>query len=615
MPAAGESHILLGDPELLRPTAKGKVPPNTGLTEIKKVKADLATAYQAAETRRLAALQDERFEAVALMRGVMLRTIATMRPGSVRIALCDPNMGADFRDFSPMGNIDGQGHGLYTVDGTLHRHLTRLVNFIASVDSELQGASSVRELAAANAMSRPFVLAVILGAGQRMTEETADLMRTVVNDGPAHGVTLLTHGLNLSSRVSPVHRIRHVVKGGRRDGRLASAAAGNIAFWPDPSAPQNLVGATVHTIVNTERARRNTQNLLPAGDAAATEEAPSAPSPAPAAANTEPAELPGVVYNRAVTRAVREAITVTNAVSTFRAQFPLLEPGVSGAFNHSYGAYLQYIDTVAADRAQLRGDLGHSRNVDILQRLQTCAAADLVSDSPGDPITKARRLRSAAENALLLEQNMAGLIQTVAITAVHGREHLPEEVREWASQGLQEDPPAYAFQLVADRATGNDRHVGDAGGHTPQALRATLTHIERTYGVQLHDGAYITNQPMLEALIECEVARLYGADQPQVPNEVLDLIVRRSHRRLEAVSRDDLPPFAHQFYDVVMARLEVIGRIDNFGEKASKLGHGALALGSALIKKATSGGDGGDETNGTKKAAGDPEGPTGGQPT
>jgi hypothetical protein len=153
---------------------------------------------------------------------------------------------------------------------------------------------------------------------------------------------------------------------------------------------------------------------------------------------------------------------------------------------------------------------------------------------------------------------------------------------------LHEDPPAYAFQLVADHATHSTLVPGSETGHENAALYATVTHLEDTYGVRLRaENGEVANQHLLEALIECEVIRLYAASDPAVPEPTLDAVVRRSHRRLERVPRGDLPEGAQRFYDACMDRLKIIGRIDNWRETATVAAATAL---QATVRGLSAGG-------------------------
>jgi len=617
IPAAGESHVLFGAPSLAKTTLKGEVPYGVDPLTVPAIKREIEAEHRQAELGRLQLLAAERGAAIAAMRGVMLRTLAAMRPGALQLRVYSPDNGADFRSFSALGGPESGN--IYQLETRIHPYLVRLANRIHFMHSEgLRGADSLREYAQASRsgqLPRPFVLATMIGSGESLPSADARLLHLILTEGPDCGITLLAHGFDISDGTPHTHRVAPPANAPAGDLRVTTSAAANIPFWID-GPPNRALTTTVAGIVADAQAERQARqpNHSPRTDRPNLRLVGGTEAGQASNRGLANAPLPGEQYRTAIGDGMAALRLARQEVARYRRAFPLIEAEHANTLVKSDQNYLQYVADVAADPSTLGRDLSQRhRPEDQLERLQTWAALQLVRSSPGNKWNHVRQAWHNTSGTQLLAAAMPNLIQVVSITAHHGQELLPYSMRDWAAQSLPEDPPAYIFQLVADHGTRRTL-PGAETGYEEGALRATILHLESTYGAQLHSLNGRIDSRLLQALVECEIIRLYRADQPESPDAVRDLVVRRSHRRLEAINRDELPSSARPFYDACMDRLKIIGRIDTLSETTR---HTAGAVASVALRTAIEGlkavgfaqlglqppeNEKGDATDGTAKA-------------
>jgi hypothetical protein len=193
------------------------------------------------------------------------------------------------------------------------------------------------------------------------------------------------------------------------------------------------------------------------------------------------------------------------------------------------------------------------------------------------------------------ENAVPPLIDLVRTTRGHGTERIPEEARDYLMQYLPDQPPAYVFQLVSDLAvTAGSRLLGRP--HAREAEQAVAAHLQAAYGQNLYSTEGQPNRPLLRALAECELLRLY--DFPNATPELQVLLAQHAHERLAGVRREDLPLRAQPMYDRCTRFLEQQGGPVPSAATRAVRGLGSLiSSGTAAARQLTSSRKDTDTTN------------------
>jgi hypothetical protein len=560
VPVLGEGHLVVGNPSLLIPVRPKEV---SGLPIGELKEAGRQAELHAAEQNRvrLRALQSERLVAAAISRNLMTRTFATMPSGTVRATVYDPaGWGKEFREFAPLAQ-----HGLYDIVGSsgLPKLLAELEADILQMNgSDLGGYANFRELAAAGGpLPRPWRLVTLLGYRDVLKAEDQRRLNAIMRQGVDCGVSFIVHGFQTKEQPS-THRVRLST-----DGRnAATTSVGKLTIVLDQPAP---------TRVAQRVARAAAQPATP-WDSAATRIRPVFASDG---------SLPGAHYRSEIASRQYAERYATETMRTFRETFPLLTPTFLNEFAPSLGTYLAFADRAAEDPAFARQSARSAfENGSAIEQLEAWAMLQLLRSTPGNTRAHVTQIGRGGTASHIIGIRTRQLIQNVAITAHHGQEMLPELVRPYIGQYLHEDPPGYAFQLVAGIAT-----RGSIGSRpeTPRALESVAYHLEQTYSCVLRDqSGQVANQPLTECLIECEMLRLYGFETASDPLRVL--LAQRAHRRLQRVDREEVPVTALPYYNDCLTYFteKMGGPIPTISEKAMRaIGGAASGLASTVAAR------------------------------
>ncbi len=181
----------------------------------------------------------------AVVAGLLLRTLGTTAPGTVRLTGYDPeNLGGGLAGFAPLAPA---GVLAFVGPGGLAKLLDELVDHVRRINETVLAGehSSLRDLAAATGRRpEPWRVAVLLG-GERsgeLSRHEQDQLDRLLRTGAACGVHLMIHGL----RVPAGPGVQIVDAAAGVQARLSRA--GDLPVALDPGPPPALVTATCRQI-------------------------------------------------------------------------------------------------------------------------------------------------------------------------------------------------------------------------------------------------------------------------------------------------------------------------------------------------------------------------------
>ncbi len=559
-PLLGEAHVSIGDTALLERTRPRVMPPRLPVSQVKQWQRDANRWYAATEQGRLEALEAERTIAVGAARGLIARSVASLAPGTVDVTIYDPRgRGEGFRDLAAMGQA-----GQSQIVGDIERLLRGLERHIVAMNGELlDGYPTMRsQVSHTGRPGRRWQLVVLFGHNERLSPEGQGRLQTIIEQGVACGISLVTHGLE----VEPAPRINQLSV--QRDLTARASGSGPEWFTLDPPPPSAVLQSAAQAAVPTGPTRLRMPRVREVSEGLAVATTPGRRL------------LPGAHYRRIMAARAARAADVARTAQQFEAAHPFLSPDYLRAFEDSALPYLEFARAAAHDPAEARrlaASPPHGNDEQMLvSRLQAAAMLDLLTDTPGHT-----RERFTQINHGRLGDFLPKLADIVRTTPLHGIGLLPKDMQAYIGAHLPTDVPAYVFQLVA----GLGNH---AGGRLPrpgatEARDATLFHLEKTYDVPLRGGedtaTDLANRALADCLIECELLRLY--DFANAPPELQALLAQRAQRRLLAVPDAVVPTFAQQFRGQCLQFLEARGgpvlsrtarTVQAVGGLASKLG-------------------------------------------
>ncbi|MCC6176027.1 MAG: hypothetical protein IT305_12040 [Chloroflexi bacterium] len=130
--------------------------------------------------------------AVAAIQSILLRLVATVPRGDLRLILIDPlGQGQNVADFLPLADVGiGLGEGrAWTEPHQIEQRLTDLVNVVESAaDTAAPHPARSRPAARVHTMSEPCRILVVLDFPTNFGGNTARLLATLIQKGPARGI-------------------------------------------------------------------------------------------------------------------------------------------------------------------------------------------------------------------------------------------------------------------------------------------------------------------------------------------------------------------------------------------------------------------------------------------
>jgi hypothetical protein len=579
-----ERHLVVGNAALLIPSRIRQVR-SKEVALVKTLEAEAEQEYQEREAERRRRLEAERAVAVSVSKNLITRSIASMPPGSVDLTVIDSrDRGQAFRGFAPMGQVDR-----FRVAKTEQRSelLRSLDDQIVAMNSgALGGHRTLRSQIRSNGTgSHPWRIVVLLGHNEFLNLDDSDRLRNIMQQGPAAGISMIIHGFSVPD-MPYVNRL-----GWAEDGQVRTTITRGWNFQLDPTAPEGVIRQTALNAMRKPKAppRRSVPAVPPAGLAV------------PGSANRVP--LPGANYQAILANHGQARRVATETMRRLQRLFPLFTGDTLTGLNASSERYVAFANLAARSPALARNRLAHPAaegGVPELNSLEGWAMLDLLARTPGHTRDWFTQLsRGTITTGAGPESKIPLLLDAVQVTQRHGRQLIPEQARGYVLQYLGDEPPAYAFHLVADLgATVNNRVAVKPSAN--EARDASIFHLEQTYGVRLRDSKGAVNGRVLDALTECEILRLY--DFPNATIELRVLLAQRAHERLEAVAMDELPEDARKVYvecraflaergGPILSQTQRAGRAA--GGLASRAATGALSWAKERRKK----GDGEPETD------------------
>jgi hypothetical protein len=563
-PLLGESHIVVGDPALLRHTPMPK-PTTSQVTEVKERAKIASEEYLRRERLRRSQLGQEHDIAVQLTQNVVTRTVATMAPGSVETIVYDPrDRGLAFRALGQLG----QNNALRIVppDG-LHKLLKILDSEITAMNSGLLGGyGSLRAQVRYTGQGvRPWRVVALLAHNEALDPQGNERLQTIIRQGAACGISLIVHGLHVEDGVH-VNAIRRT-----KSGHLVSSNTGPLRITPDKPAPEAIMRHAAYRATQPPPAVR-----------------PEAPRELPENLAVRDSQgrtfMAGYSYQRLIEHRSDTGRSVGRVMGEFEQAHPYLDPYMLSSLEVGAAGYREFANAAAADPAVARRAAARRPRDEvesILSRLEAWAMLELLTGTPGhvrEHITHINRgtLASGETPAHLIPD----AIDIVRTTRWHGLDRVPDIAVDYLLQYLPSEPPVYMFQLVADLGS----TTGDlVPKHRAQdAMDATVAHLEFQFGVPLRDSqSNGINRPLTEALVECELFRMY--DFMNATPQLQTLLVQRAYRRMQRVTMDELPPSARNAWNECMRFLDANG-----GPVLSLRQRTGRAAGSAITSAATS---------------------------
>ncbi|HEX7963408.1 MAG TPA: hypothetical protein VF466_02355 [Candidatus Saccharimonadales bacterium] len=523
VPTLADGHLLLGDPALarpVRPRSMAGIPMN----EQRQAKIRFEEQARVENQNRQRRLAQEAGIAGKIARNLVVRTAAVMAPGSLKVTVLDAHGTGAFEDMQPDEN-----KGLVTIaaPGSLHEVLQGLRIGITQANNKwLPPGMSMRDLLErGDNLPTPWQLVVILGRGNGLDEYEREALVDVMQRGPAAGVSLILHGLD----IKPPENVYPISWDAQR--RLwHTGANGDIPFRMDAPAPRP------HASDTAKRALR---------------QGPYTPWRPEGHGRWPQAQR----YRNLVTRAVGNIAGAEAERADFRQRYAFSTPEMLTATAEGEEAYLQTANQVVANPNQLSGLVRTAFGPDgtLLQRGHAWALLQLVQELPGMTVGTLTRTRFGMAAKAFLAQHSEALPQAVAVTQHHGQHLLPERMETYIAQYLPQEPPSWAFLLTADAAFAG-RMARQP--HQQQARAAIALHLESTYGLEplLDDRGNFADPALSAALAECELMHLYDMSRAEPALQLA--LARRAEDRLALVDRETLPAGAQITYDLALKRLQ-----------------------------------------------------------
>lgn len=568
VPALGEGHLALGRPELARHWV---VPPDFGVGKkdrrngatlqvtARDAQADAAQKEAQLNRQRLSELAAERPTATAAAVDLMARTVASMSPGSVSLTVYDPHdQGRAFRGFSPLAE-----HGLYNFVGLGEGRLSQLLE---QLNGELeynntwvlQGFPSMRALVdiTHQQAAMPWRLVAIFGNGETLSKADARYLNNVVKHGPACGISLITHGLDVPDYPPGMYGLHRVqFEGSQATVSTLKQIKFTLDGMPPPAAVRNASLAAV------PKQRRDSVDPEPLADLPPADEYDYF--------------LPGRRYSEAVDGLAAGVLKAREYLRGFEQLHPFLTANVLDAqLGRSERRFKVLLEAAGNDKAMLqeaRATLTGPWST-TAERMAAWAALDLVRSAPGHRLIKTA-VPALANLSITGPAAIEKLSELVGFTKQHNWQELPEDMQGPVWQRLPLDPPAWAFQLVADH--------GSRPSMLPNARRkareALQNDVEAAFNCSLQDEDGRIDRELFNCLVECRLLQLhqFGSASPVVR----ELLTRRAHRHLEAIAPHEIPPLALPYYESCMQHLAYIGRIPTIRERLSERLGGAASAG------------------------------------
>jgi hypothetical protein len=573
-PLLGEKHLVIGNPALLTPARLRKVQTKE-VALVKKLKADAAEEYRVKEATRRHHLENERALAISVSQNVITRSIASMPPGTVDLTVVDSrDRGQAFRGFAPMGQA---GRFRVTPPERVPELMRSLDEQIIALNSGgLGGYSTLRsQIRHEGTGAYPWRIVVLLGYNEMLTLTDSDRLRNIMQQGTAAGISMIVHGFE-TPNTPEVNRL------GWADGRQVRTSVTNgWRFRLDPTVPETITRqVALRAAQQLEGPLRASVPIRP-------------PRSLDMAADPRLVPLPGANYEALLGRRADARRAATETMRTLEREHPLFTGEALTGLGVSAENYPAFANLAARDPALARYRLSHpdvEGGMPQLAALESWAMLQLLSRTPGhtrDWLAQASRSAHAPGP----EHNPGLLIDAVRITRWHGQHLIPERARDYVLQYVGEDPPAYAFQLVADLGDAA-RNILAVKPFAKEARDATLYHLEQTYAVRLRDDEGRVDSRLVDALTECEILRLY--DFQNATPELRILLAQRAHERFAAITADELPPEAHKLYAAcqtflqerggpLLSQTQKAGRAA--GELAARTAAGALSWAKGLASK------------------------------
>ena len=201
----------------------------------------------------------DRAAGLDLLRGTMLRLLATVPPGKARLTIIDPvGLGQNFAGFMHLEDEQPGlvGERIWTEARQIEQKLADITEHMETViqkylRNEFESIDAYNE--AAGEIAEPYRFLVIADFPANFNEESARRLASILQSGPRCGVfTLLLRDRRGEppERFDPADLDRHAVTIRSRDGRLVFDAEdlGDLPFRPDPGPPDDLLIEMAHRV-------------------------------------------------------------------------------------------------------------------------------------------------------------------------------------------------------------------------------------------------------------------------------------------------------------------------------------------------------------------------------
>jgi len=294
--------------------------------------------------------------------------------------------------------------------------------------------------------------------------------------------------------------------------------------------------------------------------------------------------MAGYSYQLLVERQSAAGRDIRRVMGDFEQAHPYLDPHMLSSLEVGAASYRNFANAAAADPAVARRAMARQPRDEaefILSRLEAWAMLELLTGTPGHV---REHITHISQSTLATGETPAtfipGAIDIVHTTRWHGLDRVPDIAVDYLLQYLPNEPPVYMFQLVADLGATTGDLVPKP--RAQDALDATVAHLEFQFGAPLHDPkTNEINRPLTEALVECELFRMY--DFVHATPQLQTLLVQRAYRRMQRLAIDELPPSARNAWNECMRFLDANG-----GPVLSLRQRTGRAAGSAITSAATS---------------------------
>lgn len=511
VPFLGHGSILLGDgpPEPVTPTKVGRDVPRT---QMRQAIADALKGDELERKYREKAFIADGEAAVGVSTTLIAQALERIPRGCLAVRTCDM-LGANAA-FAPLKEL-GRFYQPMDKDGLLPT-LEALKALVDTREKDLGSRhGSLFNAMVAGETNRTWQILVVIGDREPLPFKTQELLKKLMQDGPAMGVSLIVSGYDLSvgGRTTRIAKLLH----GHAQVSYASWAPVKLGKPPEPSRLSQLAKRAV-------------------------------------AVTTVAKPKTGVAYVKAISHGRREQAEVHQDALELRHKFPILDIAnlreVVGPSNEKYAKAVQAIaasvDPYATARESLELALAAKGQMTDPRRAADVAMAvagvDLaLSAGRGHGLLPERSLRKVIERRLTTY--ISTLPPLVTTTRTHDIERLPPRMRPYVARLLGEHPPAWAMQLLAR-----------VSPTKPAAREAVARRLQQVFDPDRKFVEQLRKPKVHDAVLELYLLGLLGAEDPGTSLELRTLLDQRAAPKLNEVTHNQLPRLAHGLYESFQAR-------------------------------------------------------------